>query len=432
MLFERAPALYLALDPQLRIVAVSDPYLAATMTRRDDLIGREIFDVFPDNPDDLSADGVKNLRQSLERVLEQLVPDTMAVQKYDIRRPAGQDEGFEVRYWSPINSPVLDERGRLVYIIHRVEDVTEFVRASELGTEQEAVTSALRERTANMEAEILQRSAELREVNRELRAQHAVAIALAEAPTIETAGTRVVAALGEALGWDAGHLWLVDENDAVLRCVSQWSAHTYAGQALHEMCRETEFAKGEGLPGRVWETGSQHWIEDVLEDESFRRRDVAGELGLHAAVGLPLAGEAGVVGVVEFFAARIERPDDRMLRILTTLTHQLAEFFRRKQAESRLAIATAELERRQTAERQALEFNDNVLQGLVVAKYALAAGEEEGAGRAVEESLAEVRRIIDDLLASVQIDPGDLRRPRAAGPTRRGASDDPPGRPVSS
>jgi PAS domain S-box-containing protein len=169
-IFEAVPGLYLILDPSLEIVAVSDAYLAATMTRREEIVGRNIFDVFPDNPDDPAATGVANLRASLERVRERRRPDTMAVQKYDIRDERG---GFEVRYWSPLNSPVLDERGELAYIIHRVEDVTEFVRLKEHGSEQEALTSELRERTERMEAEILRRAAELQQANKELRAASA-------------------------------------------------------------------------------------------------------------------------------------------------------------------------------------------------------------------------------------------------------------------
>jgi signal transduction histidine kinase/CheY-like chemotaxis protein len=169
-LFEAAPGLYLVLDPELRIAAVSDAYLAATMTKRDEIVGRGIFDVFPDNPDDPAATGVGNLRSSLQRVLQRRVADAMAVQKYDIRRPDEEGGGFEVRYWSPLNTPVLDQDGRLAYIIHRVEDVTEFVRLKELETRQEAVTTELRERTSKMEAEIIRRSRELQEANKELRA----------------------------------------------------------------------------------------------------------------------------------------------------------------------------------------------------------------------------------------------------------------------
>ena len=153
-LFEAAPGLYLVLDPEFRIVAVSDAYLRGTMTRRDQIIGRGIFEVFPDNPDDPEATGVSNLSASLERVRQRREPDTMAVQKYDIQKPEEEGGGFEERYWSPKNTPVLDEEGELAYIIHRVQDVTEFVRLSERGSEQEA--------------EIYLRGQELQKLNKEL------------------------------------------------------------------------------------------------------------------------------------------------------------------------------------------------------------------------------------------------------------------------
>lgn len=172
-LFEEAPGLFLVLDAGLRIVAVSNSYLAATMAERDAILGRGVFDVFPDNPEDAGADGVRNLRASLERVIEQRMPDVMAVQKYDIRRPESEGGGFEVRWWSPLNSPLLDADGRLEYIVHRVEDVTEFVRLKETEAEQSALASELRERGDLMEAEIIQRARELQQTNEQLREANA-------------------------------------------------------------------------------------------------------------------------------------------------------------------------------------------------------------------------------------------------------------------
>jgi len=168
-LFETAPGLYLVLTPDLTIVAVSDAYLRATMTRRDEILGRGLFEVFPDNPDDPGASGVRNLDASLDRVRRHRVPDAMAVQKYDIRRPDSKGGGFEERFWSPVNSPVFDASGDLVYIIHRVEDVTEFVRLKERGSAQEKVTEALRTRAEKMEVEVYLRAQELMAHNERLR-----------------------------------------------------------------------------------------------------------------------------------------------------------------------------------------------------------------------------------------------------------------------
>ena len=170
-LFESAPGLYLVLTPALTIVAVSDAYLKATMTKREEILGRGLFEVFPDNPDDPAATGVRNLRASLDRVLTHRAPDTMAVQKYDIRRPESEGGGFEERYWSPVNSPVLGADGKVAYIIHRVEDVTAFVHLKQSGSEQYRITEELRSRAAEMEAEVFRRAQQIQEVNNQLRTE---------------------------------------------------------------------------------------------------------------------------------------------------------------------------------------------------------------------------------------------------------------------
>jgi PAS domain S-box-containing protein len=168
-LFESAPGLFLVLSPDLRIVAVNDQYLRATMTVRDEIVGRPLFDVFPENPDDPHATGMANVRRSLERVLATKAPDAMAVQKYDIRRPASAGGQYEERFWSPVNSPVLDEAGNLKFIIHRVEDVTEFVRLKRHDSAANGESQAFRQRAERMEAEIYQRSQQLAALNEQLR-----------------------------------------------------------------------------------------------------------------------------------------------------------------------------------------------------------------------------------------------------------------------
>ena len=161
-LFEASPDVLLVLlpdAPHYTMVAATEARRLATPPQREQIIGRGLFELFPDNPDDPAATGTSNLRASLQRVLETKLPDTMAVQKYDIRGPDGS---FQAKYWSPRNLPVLSETGEILYILHRVEDVTELVRASEAGEE-------LRGRTREMEREVIKRSRELAEANRELR-----------------------------------------------------------------------------------------------------------------------------------------------------------------------------------------------------------------------------------------------------------------------
>jgi PAS domain S-box-containing protein len=169
VLFESAPGLFVVLTPDepFTIVAASDAYLRATLTGRTSVLGRGLFEVFPDNPEDPTATGVANLRASLRRVLATRAADTMPVQKYDIRRPDGS--AFEERYWSPINAPVLGPDGDVVQIIHRVEDVTDFVHLTARAAEQDQRSHELRARVGEVEAEVFLRAREVAEVNERLR-----------------------------------------------------------------------------------------------------------------------------------------------------------------------------------------------------------------------------------------------------------------------
>jgi signal transduction histidine kinase len=162
LLFEQSPDVLLVLlpdAPRFTMVAATSARLRATMLTREQTIGHGLFEVFPDNPADVDSTGTSNLRASLERVLSTRAPDTMAVQKYDIKGPDG---AFQSKYWSPKNLPVLSATGEVLYILHRVEDVTELVQQSEVGQE-------LRDRTRQMERDVIARSRELSVANRELR-----------------------------------------------------------------------------------------------------------------------------------------------------------------------------------------------------------------------------------------------------------------------
>ena len=70
------------------------------MQPRRDVVGKSLFEVFPDNPDEVLADGVSNLYSSLRTVAQTGQPHAMAIQRYDISNPVGE---FVERHWQPIN-----------------------------------------------------------------------------------------------------------------------------------------------------------------------------------------------------------------------------------------------------------------------------------------------------------------------------------------
>lgn len=122
---QHAPDSYLVLNPDLHIVLVSDAYVKSTYTSREEIIGKYIFDIFPDNPAAINANSVKNLKASLYKVLSSGKPDRLPILQYDVKDSNGV---FEEKYWSPTNSPVLNAEGEVQYIIHRAFEITEIIK----------------------------------------------------------------------------------------------------------------------------------------------------------------------------------------------------------------------------------------------------------------------------------------------------------------
>jgi signal transduction histidine kinase len=142
---ETVPDSYIVVSPELVILTASNAYLADTLKRREDLVGRYLFDAFPDNPAALEAHAVRNWRASLKHVIATGQPHQMAPQHYDVLDP--QRPGYFVeRHWLPRNTPVFDDQGQLSYIIHSSVNVTEEVRARRaMAQAQEREQEALRE-----------------------------------------------------------------------------------------------------------------------------------------------------------------------------------------------------------------------------------------------------------------------------------------------
>ncbi|WP_435771364.1 ANTAR domain-containing protein [Nocardioides sp. SYSU DS0651] len=119
--FDALPVPTLLLDTDLRIKAANRAYQAAVRRTADELLDMPLFEAFPDNPDDPTADGVANLSASLERVARRRRTDDMLAQRYDIRDSTSGE--WLRRVWQPRNSPVLDG-DRVAGLVHQVEDVT--------------------------------------------------------------------------------------------------------------------------------------------------------------------------------------------------------------------------------------------------------------------------------------------------------------------
>jgi PAS domain-containing protein len=122
--YRQLPQPLLLLTPEFAVADVNQAFLQTTCRAREGLLGRDVFDAFQDNPQDLGATGVRNSRASLRRVLATGEPDALEFQKYDVEIPDSPGL-FVKRYCSSVNAPVFGPDGRVMLIAYCAEDVTE-------------------------------------------------------------------------------------------------------------------------------------------------------------------------------------------------------------------------------------------------------------------------------------------------------------------
>jgi diguanylate cyclase (GGDEF)-like protein len=158
-----------------------------------------------------------------------------------------------------------------------------------------------------------------------LRAQHAITRVFAQAQSSEEAMRGLLAALGEAIGWQLGSWWSRAEGRAVLRCRSIWRSGDAAAE-FEEVSLGLELERGAALPGRVWATGQAAWTADLAADASFPRAAVAARAGLHASLCVPVVAGRELRGVIELFSAQVGEPDRAKREILGTLAEQIGGF----------------------------------------------------------------------------------------------------------
>ena len=167
---------------------------------------------------------------------------------------------------------------------------------------------------------------------RRARAEHEATLALAETKTLAEAGPRILRAIGEGVGWDAGALWIADPATDELRFASAYADDSVDVTDFEQMTAVQSFRRGVGLPGRVWETAEPAWIEDLASDPNFPRAPTAARLGFRSGVGFPIVLRGVVLGVLEFFSRKVRRPDDDMVASMVSIGTQIGQFMESTEA----------------------------------------------------------------------------------------------------
>ena len=133
-IFEKSPgSLLVAADmPRFTIMAASDSYLTITSSKREEIVGKGFFEVFPD---DEGFDDETNARHVFTRVVETRQKVDVPNYRFDVFN--ADTKKYEIRYWSCCNAPILSDGDTVAYILNTVVDITDEVNATKAAIENE-------------------------------------------------------------------------------------------------------------------------------------------------------------------------------------------------------------------------------------------------------------------------------------------------------
>jgi PAS domain S-box-containing protein len=205
-----------------------------------------------------------------------------------------QGRGRRLRYYLIDAQPITSTDGNVVGAVMGVQDVTRRRRAERFRTCELAVTTAL-----------------------------------AEAPSVEAAGPRVLEAVVGTLGWTHAELWLVDDAAQTLRPAARWSAPGWQA----DIAVPDRLPFGQGLAGRAWQAGKPLWIRDVGQPQSLISAATALTSRLHTALAIPVRNGPESLGVLTAFADTIEDPEDELVALMSGIAAHIGQFLERRHVE---------------------------------------------------------------------------------------------------
>ena len=177
---------------------------------------------------------------------------------------------------------------------------------------------------------------ERKRAERRRHAQYEVTRILAETDSVEAMAPRVLQALCQSLGWQYGGFWQVADDAQTLTARGTW--YEDAGlRALADISNARNFARGEGLPGRVWDSGRAEWLDEIAVDENFPRRQAAQATGLRSVFAFPIRCGEEIRAVIECFSRAQSASDPDVLDMTAAMARQIGQFMQRKHAEESLA-----------------------------------------------------------------------------------------------
>jgi len=166
-----------------------------------------------------------------------------------------------------------------------------------------------------------------------LRLEHQVAHALSGEREPNEVVRAVIRALCEVEGWACGRYFRLEQASGLLRFQDAWCVADPAVREFAERSRTIALRPGEGLSGKVLQSGEPIWSQDTVHDPRVQYKTLWEGSGLHGGFAFAVVAEGNVIGVLNFSSQAVREPDERLVQASRVIGSQIGQFLKRKQAE---------------------------------------------------------------------------------------------------
>ncbi len=177
-------------------------------------------------------------------------------------------------------------------------------------------------------------------LSKRMAAQLAISQVLSQASTLHEATPKLLREVAEALGWEMGILWRVDEEDQVMVCEEVWCSSALKADEFVSKIRNIRLPRAKGLPGQVWASGEPIWVEHYA-DEDIPGTFIAPKENIRGAACIPIKLGNQVLGAMEFVSRDIRQPDPHVQEMMAIIATEIGLFMERLRAQEALNASEA-------------------------------------------------------------------------------------------
>ena len=209
------------------------------------------------------------------------------------------------------------------------------------------------------ELAVLKKDADsLKKLEKETELLKNLILSIYETSNLESALNIALRKICESTGWVYGEAWIPKNDGLFLECSPAHYSVDYKLAPFREAGKKINLKPGEGVVGRVFNSKTPLWINDISEENNFLRKELARQAGLKTGLVIPIVSREMVISIIVFYMTEIRDEDKSLISTVSTVSSQMGVIFEKKKLVEALIASEANYRELFDKANHAFFYND--------------------------------------------------------------------------